>query len=358
MSGARWPGARVGAVLAVLALGAPAAAYMPRPDDDLEVLRDAAQRWTFDIVEGDSLDQLAVMAGATPVSCGVQNVTSTTSQFVCDTSATAQPLLAGLVSGSRTLVWDGKGVRELRGPASPESTADIANALALTFPRALTASRRLAWKSPSGATAALSHSLGSRMVQGAKRTVWISEATTTAARVSGMPAPVAVRTVAVFAPALGPVLLCHTRAPASPAYVCLRLADEVAAPAPAPRAPGRPAAAPTATLTVTRKLTRLTTSLTAAKVAAKVTSSYGAGLRRCYAEARKAKPRAAGKLALKFTVNAVGKTEAINVTSFDDGLTGCVKSQLATWRFPIPQGEYGSPIAARYELDLKLGLTK
>ncbi len=343
----------LGLGLLALAASAPAHAYIMQVDDDLDVLRDAAQRWTYELVGGVDADHLAVLPKSSPVTCAIKHVTSTTSQFVCDTGATAQPLAGALVTAPRTLYWDGSGVRELRGAATAEATSDPANAFALTFPTMLRSAQTLQLASTAGATASLAQRIEMRPLHGRPTAVWITEATTTAARRARMPPPVPVQTLAVFAPAVGPVLLCTVRAKASPAYVCLRRVDPASTASDA-QAP----AVPVPHLSVARKITRLKTSLTADKLAAKVMSTYASGIKRCYAAARKAKPTAGGTLALKLTVNAVGKPEAITVKSFDAKLTACVKTQVATWRFAIPQGEYGSPIAARYELDLKLAMKR
>lgn len=100
----------------------------------------------------------------------------------------------------------------------------------------------------------------------------------------------------------------------------------------------------------------MTSTLTIAKVASKVQSAYLGGVRKCYAATVAKQATAAGTVALVFTVSAVGKTENILVKTFDDDLATCVKSAMGAWRFPIPLGEYGSPQATGFELDLKLAM--
>ena len=329
--------------------------------DELAILRDPSQRWSYELVGGASLDALAPIPRGPAITCGVADVTATSARIVCAPRATSGAPLLALVLGPRTLVFDQAGVRELRGDATPAALADKTNALALTFPKVMAGPRVFQTSNKPGASVRIATRTDTRLVGGATRTVWIAEAVTTEARPRrGAKAPAAVRTAAVFAPEVGPILMCRKRDAGAPAWVCLRLVDQGADQGD-PLAPDAPLApeAPVKRIPevkLARKLARMKTSLTADKLATKVAGAYLADLRRCYGRVLASKPRAAGKLALVFTVNAVGKTEEIAVTSFDDRLSACARGLVVGWRFPIPLSGYAEPIAVRYELDYRLAV--
>jgi hypothetical protein len=345
----------------LVAAGSSAQGYVVQVDGPFDVLRNANKSWSFELVTGPSLDQLTPVT-ADPIDCVIKDVTSTTSKLVCSSNTGKSPKLAALVLGTRELVFEGEGVRELRGAATKDAIADAGNALALTFTGQLTTSTQKSLQGSTGSKANFKYSTARYSIEGVERAALVSEATSTPAATTGTPKPVAEQTAAVYAPENGPVILCRVRAKETPAYVCLRRVSATlvtqAKPDPAdPVAdPANPPKKKTASVSLARKKTRLTTTLTPAAVAKKVTSAYLSGIKRCYTTTLKTKPSTTGTLALVFTVNAVGKTEKISAKSPDEKLTTCVTGNMKSWRFAIPQSEYGSPIAAVYELDFKLAL--
>lgn len=341
--------------------GSSAQGYVVQVDGPFDVLRDAQKSWKFDLVTGPSLDQLTSVT-SDPIECAVKDVTSTTSKLVCRSTTGKAPKLAALVLGTRELVFEGEGVRELRGAATKDAIADQGNALALTFTGQLTTSTQKSLQGATGSKADFKYSTARYSIEGVERAALVSEATTTPAATTGTPKPVAEQTAAIYAPENGPVILCRVRAKETPAYVCLRrvsatlVADKPTPADPIATDPANPPKKKTPSVSLARKKTRLTTTLTPAAVAKKVTSAYLSGIKSCYQTALKTKPSSTGTLALVFTVNAVGKTESISAKSQDEKLSTCVTAKMKSWRFAIPQSEYGSPIAAVYELDFKLAL--
>ncbi|MBA3538823.1 MAG: hypothetical protein H0T79_04285 [Deltaproteobacteria bacterium] len=319
------------------------------PVDELAVLRDPTQKWSYELVGGAALDTLAPIPKAARVTCGVADVTATQSRIVCDPPATPGSPLLALVLGPRTLVFDDAGVRELRGDATPEALADRANARALTFPRQPPTKVKVDVRPWANGSTRIETRTETRRARGAERTVWISEVTTTD-RTTKAPAV----TAAIYAPGIGPLLLCRKQMDLKPAYVCLRLIVDSDSGTGMIDVVKEPAPKPIPRVTLTRKLARNKTSLTADKLASKVLSAYLPGIRRCYAMVVAKQPAATGTLAFVFTVNAIGKTEDIAVKSFDPTLTTCATKVAASWRFPIPVSEYAEPLATRYELEFKL----
>ena len=61
----------------------------------------------------------------------------------------------------------------------------------------------------------------------------------------------------------------------------------------------------------------------------------------CYESALKRNPNLSGKVELQFTVSAVGKVTGAEIgtdTMHDDEVNNCIKSRVASWRFPAPDG--------------------
>lgn len=345
--------------------GSSAQGYVVQIDGPFDVLRDAGKSWSMELVTGPSLDQLSPTSQGGPIECAVKDVSSRTSKLVCSSLSGKPPSIASLVLGTRELVFDGDAVRELRGAATRTAIEDQGNALALTFTGKVTTSTQKSLQGTNGSKADFKYSTARYSIEGVERAVLVSEATSTPAATTGTPKPVAEQTAAIFAPDEGPVVLCRVRAKETPAYVCLRRSSATLV----TQTPTTPAVDPLAdqpadqpvkkkapSVSLARKKTRLTTTLTPAAVAKKVASAYVSGIKRCYATTLKSKPSTTGTLALVFTINAVGKTESISVKSPDEKLTTCVSGLIRSWRFAIPQSEYGSPIAAVYELDFKLSL--
>ncbi len=350
----------------LVAAGSSAQGYVMQVDGPFDVLRDAGKSWSMDLVTGPSLDQLSPTSQGGPIECVVKDVSSRTSKLVCSSLSGKPPAIASLVLGTRELVYEGEGVRELRGAATRTAIEDQGNALALTFTGKVTTSMQKSLQGTNGSKADFKYSTARYSIDGVERAVLVSEATTTPAATTGTPKPVAEQTAAIFAPENGPVVLCRVRAKETPAYVCLRRSSATlvtqtpTTPASVDPLADQPADQPakkkTPSVSLARKKTRLTTTLTPAAVAKKVASAYLSGIKSCYQATLKSKPSSTGTLALVFTVNAVGKTESISAKSQDEKLSTCVTAKMKSWRFAIPQSEYGSPIAAVYELDFKLAL--
>lgn len=98
------------------------------------------------------------------------------------------------------------------------------------------------------------------------------------------------------------------------------------------------------------------TTLTVDAVAAKVTTTYLAGIKRCYKRRLDVEPSARGTLHLGFSVSEVGRTDATSAKGggIDESVGTCVETQMATWRFPIPKSAGGKPTTAEFEIDLAL----
>ena len=334
----------------------PEAAALPDP---LAVLRDAAQTWTYELVQGGSLDLLAPVATGPAVSCAVRDATATGSSLVCVPTAKTSSPLVGRVIGTRALVFSSAGVRELGGAATATAIADPADARALTLPRSFVTAWKLDVKNRSGARAVVRGTPVAMMLDGAMRDAWLSESVATAPKAS------AVTTAAVFVPGIGPALLCVKHEAEQLPYVCLRMTRASAGPTarvapvspepatPAPVPTNKPTGGPSPKLSVTARRSRMKTTLTAEAVAQKFQSAYSEGVKKCYRATLAKTATASGAIGLVFTINAVGKTEAVTVKAFDETLGTCITGLVKTWRFPIPKSEYAEPLATVYELTLK-----
>jgi hypothetical protein len=235
------------------------------------------------------------------------------------------------------------GVRQLDERST--DAGDRSKTLGLTFPRKLDGTWTLDENGRDGARTRVTVREETAMVHGVDRRVWVAEAERWAPPAGGQVADPA-RHLVQFVPGLGPVLMCTKEAKPGSEYHCLRLfADK-------PPPEGKPA--PRGRVSISSKQAHDPSTLTARDVAARVASAYLGGVRRCYQAVRASRPTARGALALDFTVNAVGKTWAIAVKGFDDGIAGCVAKQVADWRFPIPQSTYAEPRNARFTLGLAL----
>jgi hypothetical protein len=64
-------------------------------------------------------------------------------------------------------------------------------------------------------------------------------------------------------------------------------------------------------------------------------------IKACYERALKRNPGLAGKVAMRWTITGAGTVSGVEVdqdSMGDSEVTGCMKSRIATWRFPAPSG--------------------
>ena len=110
---------------------------------------------------------------------------------------------------------------------------------------------------------------------------------------------------------------------------------------------------PSGRVTVATKTGLDTTTLTPDVVLAKIQAAYMAGLHRCYRNALRANPELKGNLTIAFVVGDTGKTSSQTVTASDPALADCVKSMVASWRFPVPK-KGDAATSARFELGVNV----
>jgi hypothetical protein len=92
------------------------------------------------------------------------------------------------------------------------------------------------------------------------------------------------------------------------------------------------------------------TSLDADRVLMKIMSAYMAGMKRCYRDELKVDPTAQGKIVLELTVGENGRISSATATGFEAGVSSCVQTQMAAWRFPVPKAADGSATTAAFRL--------
>jgi hypothetical protein len=81
-------------------------------------------------------------------------------------------------------------------------------------------------------------------------------------------------------------------------------------------------------------------TLDASVIVKEIKSRIGA-VKACYESGLKRNPNIGGKLTLHFAVSAIGKVTGVDIendTMHDDEVAGCIKSRVASWRFPAPPG--------------------
>ncbi len=96
------------------------------------------------------------------------------------------------------------------------------------------------------------------------------------------------------------------------------------------------------------------TSLNPSKVVSIIKAKYMRGLVRCHQQALKRDPKANGKVTLNFTVGESGRLIKRKAKGFDQPLTKCIETRMATWRFPIPKDEDGDATDAAFKVTLAL----
>jgi hypothetical protein len=97
-----------------------------------------------------------------------------------------------------------------------------------------------------------------------------------------------------------------------------------------------------------------TTTLTPAVVLDRIKTLYMAGLQRCYKDGLKLDHMLSGKVAISFTVDGRGQVIDADASGVSSGVDGCVQSQMAKWRFPIPKDKDGDPTDASFAVSLAL----
>ena len=358
--GSRWRGAtalhcmdmqlRAVQAMTVMLASAVLAGAAQADDDPFAMLRERDRSWTFELVTGPSLDALTAVTGAPHARCQVAEVSDdrvTHARIVCTPLTEAPAEVAAVLTQRFTLVFDSAGVREAVDE-DPARLAERSNAGAFSFPRKLIGPGSQSTKRPDGTKATVMVHDEPAVVRGTRTSQWISESTyvgPTRDRVVAAP----VQAAAGFAPGIGPTLKCTVaREPSATRYTCLRLIDEPGA------AVAKPKPKPAATVSIVGKIAHNKSSLSAAAVAGKITTSYLPAIRRCYSELLRKKPTVRGSLQLDFTVNAVGKLADPRAKTAEETLASCVAGAMASWRFAIPQSEYGEPRDARFVIDLRL----
>lgn len=319
----------------------------PAAPDPFAVLREEGRSWIYETALGASLSSLVVPPQGARWQCQVKPWTApgaaARSSLVCDRHRKAPDGPAAGAEWTLWLVFDDMGVRQLDDRNT--DAGDRSKTLGLTFPRKLDGTWMLDEKARDGARARVTVREETATVRGVDRQVWVAEAERWAPP-AGSKVADPERHLVQFVPGLGPVLMCTKEGKPGSEYHCLRLSADKPPPENKPAPRGR--------VSIASKQAHDPSTLTARHVAAKVASAYLGGVRRCYQAVRASRPTARGALTLDFTVNAVGKTTAIAVKGFNDGLAGCVAKQVADWRFPIPQSTYAEPRNARFTLGLAL----
>lgn len=326
----------------------------PAAPDPFAVLREDGRSWSYETALGESLSTLVVPPQGARWLCEVKPWTAPgeaeRSSVVCDLDGAAPDGPDTGAAWTLWLVFDQVGVRQV--DEQDTDVGDHSKTLGLTFPRKLRGTWKLDEKAPDGARTRVTVREQTANVRGVARKVWVAEAERWAPPIDGKVAAPD-RHLVHFVPGLGPVLMCTREGKPGSQYHCLRLTANPPPDSP-PASPDSPPAPPQGRVSISSKQAHDPSTLKADDLAAKIASSYLGGVRRCYQAVLAKRPTTRGALTLDFTVNAVGKTTAISVKGVNDGLAGCVATQIAGWRFPIPQSTYAEPRDARFTLGLAL----
>jgi hypothetical protein len=95
--------------------------------------------------------------------------------------------------------------------------------------------------------------------------------------------------------------------------------------------------------------------LSIALVLGRIQGSYMAGLSRCYVKHGLAHDASlVAKVTLTFTVDEQGRATDNHARGANPDVDGCIRDQMAGWRFPIPKDEDGDPTDAKFKLVLAL----
>lgn len=112
--------------------------------------------------------------------------------------------------------------------------------------------------------------------------------------------------------------------------------------------------APSGRISVSDKQTYDDSTLTPDIVLSKIQSAYMAGLKRCYKSYLAKDASARGKVTLSLTVNETGRTTEYNAKGFASEVDACIKSQMGSWRFPVPKDDDGEATEASFSITLQL----
>jgi hypothetical protein len=96
------------------------------------------------------------------------------------------------------------------------------------------------------------------------------------------------------------------------------------------------------------------TSLTANAMLERVTSTYMAGIKRCYASGLQNQTSLRGRVTLKFQVTDAGRVDSVLVTGFAKDIDTCLSDRLAKWVFGAPKDKKGEATNASFEIVLQL----
>src|SRR5690606_25796597 len=107
-------------------------------------------------------------------------------------------------------------------------------------------------------------------------------------------------------------------------------------------------------ISVSDKQTYDDSTLTPDIVLSKIQSAYMAGLKRCYKSYLAKDASARGKVTLSLTVNETGRTTEYNAKGFASEVDACIKSQMGSWRFPVPKDDDGEATEASFSITLQL----
>jgi hypothetical protein len=94
-------------------------------------------------------------------------------------------------------------------------------------------------------------------------------------------------------------------------------------------------------------------SLTPDMVLKKIQDIYMAGLKRCYKQYLNKEATARGAVALAFTVNETGRLVSGNAQGFAGEVDVCIKTQMSTWRFPVPKDKDNEATDANFAITLQ-----
>lgn len=208
--------------------------------DPLAVLRDTSKAWTFEVVHGTSAETLAPVADAPRAECSVKEWHAddgvARSQIDCNALTPTRARFGGALDQRLFLAYDDRGVRELPGVNQWVSKG---YALGFSFPRSLDK----AWtydETEDDVHAHVETHGETANVLGKQQPVWVSISTYHPKSVREEPS----HGTAMFAPGVGPYLICPQRDSATDELWCLRLAG--GAPPPAPKQPDLIAKVPSA----------------------------------------------------------------------------------------------------------------
>lgn len=94
-------------------------------------------------------------------------------------------------------------------------------------------------------------------------------------------------------------------------------------------------------------------SLSSSRLAMEFLRRNVSSVKKCYGDVLSTDANASGQMTLKFTVSESGGVLDGDASSWNSGLTACVREAMAKWTFPFPM-ENNAAVRARFELTLKL----